>query len=128
MLHLDYSALPFSLFLFHTSMDVNVEPDVYVMTRAWYGVVSTGAQAAVAINLLAELSSSDHPDAIKVLSKDIYVDDVNPDAETEAGRDIQITSTQSVLKRGGFGFKYVVYSRREPGAKASPDGVHVKLL
>ena len=32
MLHLDYSALPFSLFLYHTSMDANIEPDVYVMT------------------------------------------------------------------------------------------------
>ena len=34
MLHLDYSALPFSLFLYHTSMDANVESHVYVMTRA----------------------------------------------------------------------------------------------
>ena len=25
MLHLDYSALPFSLFLYHTSMDANIE-------------------------------------------------------------------------------------------------------
>ena len=66
----------------------------------WYG-----AQAAVAIRLLAELFSSDHPDAIAVLSKDIYVDDVNPGAETEAGRDKQISSTQSVLQKGGFGFK-----------------------
>ena len=32
------------------------------------------------------------------------------------------------MKQGGFGFKYVVYSGREPGEKASPDGVHVKLL
>ena len=105
MLHLDYSALPFSLFFYHTSMDANIELDVYVMTSAWYGVVPTGAQAAVAIRMLAELSSSDHPDAIEVLSKDIYVDDVNPGAETEAGRDDQILSTQSVLKQGGFGFK-----------------------
>ena len=83
MLHLDYSALPFSLFLYHNSMDGSIEPDVYVMTRAWYGVVPTGAQAAVAINLLAELFSSDYPNAIEVLSKDIYVDDVNPGAKTE---------------------------------------------
>ena len=74
------------------------------------------------------MSSSDHPDAIEILSKDIHVDDVNLGAETEARRDIQITSTQSLLKRGGFGFKYVVYSGREPGEKASPDGVHMKLL
>ena len=96
-------------------MDGSIEPDVYMMTRAWYGVVPTGAQAAVAIRLLAELSSSDHPDAIDVLSKDIYVKDVNPGAETEAGRDKQISSMQPVLQKVGFGFKYVVYSGREPG-------------
>ena len=107
-------------------MDGSIEPDVYVMTRAWYGVVPTGAQAAVAIRLLAELLSNDHPDAIEVLTKDIYVDDVNPGVETEAERDKQILSTQSALKQGGFGFKYVVYSGREPGEKASPDGIHVK--
>ena len=128
MLHLDYSALPFSLFLYHSSMDGSIEPDVYVRTQAWYGVVPTGAQAAVAIRLLAELSSSDHPDAIVVLSKDIYVNDVNPGAETEAKRFLQISSTQSVLQQVGFGFKYVVYSGKEPGEKASPDGVHMKCL
>ena len=82
--YLDYSALPFSLFLYHTSLDPNIEPDIYVMTRAWYGVVPTGAQAAVAIRMLAELSSCDHPGDLDVLSKDIYVDDVNPGAETES--------------------------------------------
>ena len=41
MLHLDTSALPFSLFLYHTSMDANIEPDISVMTWAWYGVVPT---------------------------------------------------------------------------------------
>ena len=72
----------------------------------WCG--SHWRQAAVAIRLLAELFSSDHPDAINVLSKDIYVDDVNPGVETEAGQDNQILATQSVLQQGGFGFKYVV--------------------
>ena len=56
------------------------------------------------------------------------MDDVNPGAETEAEGDRQISSTQLVLQQGGFGFKYVVYSGQEPGEKASPDGIHVKLL
>ena len=56
------------------------------------------------------------------------MDDVNPGAETEAEQNKQISSTQSVLQQGGFGFKYVVYSGREPGEKVSPDGVHMKLL
>ena len=76
-------------------------------------MVPTGAQAAVASKLLAELSSSDHPDAINVLSKDIYVDDVNPGAEIECG----ILTSKSVLQQGGFGFKYVVYSGSQPGDK-----------
>ena len=63
-----------------------------------------------------------------MLSKDIYVDDINPGAETKLERDKQIFSTQSVLEQGGFGFKYLVYSGRTPGEKASPDGIHVKLL
>ena len=109
-------------------MDANTEPDIYVMTCAWYGVVPTGAQAAVTIKMLMELSCNDHPGAVEVQSKDIYVDDVNPGAETEAARDVQISSAQLVLKKGGFGFKYVVYSGGEPGEKASPDSVHVELL
>ena len=40
----------------------------------------------------------------------------------------QVQATQAVLEKGGFGFKYVVYSGKAPGEKASPDGVHVKLL
>ena len=128
MLHLDYSALPFLLLLYHNSMDGSIEPDVYVMNQAWYSVVPTGAQAAVAINLLAELFSSDYPSGIEILSQDIYVNDVNPGAETEPERDKPIFSTHSVLQQGGFGFKYVVYSGRPPGEKASPDGICVKLL
>ena len=33
-LHLDISALPYSLFLFYESLDPNIEPDIWVMTRA----------------------------------------------------------------------------------------------
>ena len=56
------------------------------------------------------------------------MDDVNPGAETETGLDNQILAIKSVLQQGGFGFKYVVYSGRQPGETASPDGIHVKLL
>ena len=37
-------------------------------------------QSVLNIRMLAKLSSSDHPGAIEVLSKDSYVDDVNPGA------------------------------------------------
>ena len=31
-----------------------------------------------------------------------------------------------MLGRGGFGFKYVVYSGKTPGEKACPNGIHIK--
>ena len=43
-LNLDVSALPYSLFLFYNSVDPNVEPEIWVMTRAWYGISSPGAR------------------------------------------------------------------------------------
>ena len=52
-----------------------------------------GSSATVAINLLSKLFSSEYPSAVEVLSKDIYVDDVNPGPETEPERDEQISST-----------------------------------
>ena len=113
MLHLDQSALQFSLFFYHKSMDGNIEHDIYVMTRASYGIVPTGAQAAVAHNMLSELFSQEYPSAVEVLSKDIYVDDVNPRAETEPKCDEQIQSTQTVLGKGGICFKYVVANHSE---------------
>ena len=121
-------ALPFSLFLYHKSMNGSIEPDIYVMTRAEYGVVPMGAQAAVAINMLSELFSQEYPIAVEVLSKDIYVDEVNPGAETEPKCEEQNLSTQTGLRKGGLGFKYVVYNGKAPRKKASPDRIHVKLL
>ena len=41
-LHLNSEALPFSLFLFNESLDPDIEPEVWVMTRAWYDITSTG--------------------------------------------------------------------------------------
>ena len=67
------------------------------MTGAWYGVVPTRAQAAVAINLLSELFSQEYSSAGRVVSNDFYVDDENPGAETESKLDEQILSTQAVL-------------------------------
>ena len=62
---------------------------------------------------------------MQVLSKDIYVDDANPGADTGLK---QILSTQSVLGCGGFGLKFVIYSGRAPREGASPDRIHMKLL
>ena len=75
-LHLDISALPYSLFLFHNSLDPNIEPGVWVMTRAWYRISSTGGQAGSAIIKLIGLAGPEDQDAVETLENDRFVDDL----------------------------------------------------
>ena len=47
----------------------NKEPDIYVMTRAWYGVISTGWQAGYALDELANQGKRSHPNATSCLNR-----------------------------------------------------------
>ena len=62
---LDESAYPYSLFLYDESLDPGKEPTTYVMTRAWYGVISTGGQAGFALDEIANIGKETHTNATK---------------------------------------------------------------
>ena len=125
---LEPSAYPFSLFLFHESLDKTVEPDVYVMLRAWYGVIQTGGQAGFALDKLADIGADDFPLANDCLKKDRYVDDILPGADTQEEAEEQIQQVKNLLSKAGFSLKYVVRSGQIPEDKASSDGEHIKIL
>jgi hypothetical protein len=127
-LHLDISAYPYSLFLYNESLDPNIEPDIYVMVRAWYGVISTGSQAGFALDNLAEQGKLKYPDAKSSLERDRYVDDILSGADTEQKRQGQIDQVQELLDTAGFSLKYLVLSGQKPDEKASNDGQTIKLL
>jgi len=127
-LHLDPAAYPFSLFLYHQSLDPNIDPDVYVMLRAWYGVIQTGGQAGYALDKLAEISAEEFPMAKECLERDRYVDDILSGTDSIEDRDEQINQVQELLSKAGFSLKYVVKSGENPGEKASTDGVTMKIL
>ena len=127
-LHLVDSALPFSLFLYHDSLDSSVSPEVWVMTRAWYGVVPTGAQAGHAIEMLAVDGVEDFPDAVDAVCSDKYVDDIASGAENVEQREKQIRDVKLLLEQGGFDLKYIVKSGEKPCEAASSDGSSIKLL
>ena len=127
-LHLDTSAYPYSLFLYNESLDPNIEPDIYVMVRAWYGVISTGSQAGFALDNLAEQGKHKYPDAKSSLDRDRYVDDILSGADTEQKRQDQIDQVQKLLETAGFNLKYLVLSGQKPDEKASSDGETIKLL
>ena len=127
-LHLNQSALPYSLFLFHESLDKKVPPSIWVMSRAWYGVSSTGNQAGVALEHLADHYQEEYPAAHSVLTKSRYVDDVLSGGETVKEVEEQIEQTAKCLGKGGFSMKYIARSGLKPPPKASSDGRTVGCL
>jgi hypothetical protein len=127
-LHLNKSSLAFSLFLFHSNLDQRTPPSVWVMSRAWYGVSSTGNQAGVAIEFLAHQFRETYPDAFTALISSRYVDDILSGANSEAELESQILQTQECLKAGGFSLKYVARSGQKPPSKASANGTSVGCL
>ena len=127
-LYLEESALPYSLFLYDPSLNNGTKPEVYVMTRAWYGVSSTGNQAAVAIKRLAVLSREDFPLAFGMLTDNIYVDNVVGGADSKEAREEQILQTEEVLGSGGFTVKFIARSGHPPPEGSSTDSQTVGCL
>ena len=75
-----------------------VDPDIWVMSRAWNGVSSTGNRAGVALEYLAEQHKEELPLAHDVLTKCRYVDDVLSGARSREEVDKQISQTTECLK------------------------------
>ena len=127
-LRLEPSALPFSLFLYHASLDSSKDPEKWVMVRAWYGVTPTGSQAGFALDSLARASEEQHPEGSECILNNRYVDDIPSGAGSVRERETQINQVQQILKRGGFSLKYVVRSGEDPDPKATTDGTSTKML
>ena len=126
--HLDISALSYSLILFHNSLYQCIDPEVWVMTRAWYGISSTGGQAGAAIMKLEDSAKEEDKDAIETLERDRFVDDLLGGEETREDVDKQVNGITRMLRRGGFTLKFIVNSGAKPCDKASSDGENVKML
>ena len=123
-MHLDISALPYFLFLFHNSLDPNIEPEVWVMTQAWFRISSTGGQAGAAIIKLIGMVGTEDLNAVETLEKDRIVDDLLGGDETREGVNMQVNGTTTILGS----LKFVVHSGVKPCEKASSDGETVKIL
>ena len=126
-LQLNKESYPYSLFLFGDALDPVIDPDVYVMTVAWYGVASTGQQAGYAIDQIAHQAQG-HDHAKPSLLKDRFVDDVATGAMTQDEREKQIESCRELLASAGFALKFVAKSGEIPCEKASKDRENMKLL
>ena len=127
-LHLEDSALPYSLFLFSDELDQTKEPVTYVLTRAWYGVRPVGNQSGTSLEVLAEDNAILFPLAVEIILWDRYVDDLLTGSNNPGERELQIQQVQEVLKSGGFSLKFIAKSGEDPPETASSDGKTLKIL
>ena len=66
-LHLHESAYPHSLFLYSDELTPGKNPEVWLMTVAWYVVTSMGSKAGCAIEHIVQEGSEQYPLAVKCL-------------------------------------------------------------
>ena len=127
-LRLKETSLRFQLMLFHESLDEKVTPEIWVMTRLWYGMTPAGNLAGTAVGSLVDRYGDLFPSAIVPLKKQRFVDDVLGGALSVHEREEQIDQSASLLAKGSFSLKYVVRSGEPPDPKSTQDGTHTKLL
>ena len=86
-------------------MNQKIEPDVYVMTSVSFGDRSAGNIAIVALQKTAEMAKEEFPQAVDIILKNSYVDDIAgtvKDIQTA----VRITNeVDSIMKQGGFEIK-----------------------
>ena len=92
-LHLERTALPYSLILYSDELDPSKEPATFVMKVAWYGVVPTGNQASYALELLVQTTAEEFPAAVKPLTRHRYMDDMVSGAGSPDLREEQIAQS-----------------------------------
>ncbi len=97
MLQLNDDALPYSFFLFGEELDEAIAPELYMMTAAWYRMSSTGNQANVAVERLAQAHTEQLPASVKPLSLDQYMDNIDSGTDTRAEVDEQVSQMKKCL-------------------------------
>ena len=127
-LHLKPSAFPYGLFLFNDGLDGSQPAETYVMLVAWYGVTSTGNQAAAALDMVTKTLESEYPLAREVVKKDVYVDDGLSGSNSKASSEERIHQFKECMSRAGFDLKFVGKSYETLPPEASSDGESMKIL
>ena len=127
-LQLNEASYPYSLFLYNSLLEAEIDPEEWVMLVAWYGVVPTGNQAGFAVEDIAINAPPRFEIARAPLLNDRFVDDLAPGQMSEELRENQISLCKELLGTAGFSLKFVARSGSPPCSKASSDGVSLKML
>ena len=117
----------YQLYLWNNTFDMSEEPRRKCIKTLIYGVKSSGNQSERALRETAKIFSLDYPRVSEVVHKDIYVDDCMSGESTWAKVLSTTDELKLVLSKGGFAFKGITFSRRDPPSDLSSDQASVKV-
>ena len=128
MLHIDPAHLCYQLVLWRDQMDPAAPIEIWVITRAIYGTISSGNQAEVAIRRGATHFQTEFPEGAHTIIHETYVDDGMPGRNDPQLLNVALEQVETILKRIGFNLKCTVVSGQKIlSPKASSDGINVSI-
>ena len=114
-----YNAIFLSLLDQHThrflwrNMNINQNPDHYILLRVTFGDRPSGAIAIIALRNTAEMFKNEFPESSSILINDSYVDDIIFSVDSMYVAESRISEIEYILREGGFHIKDWIISNKE---------------
>ena len=91
-------------------MNIDKEPDHYCLQTVTFGDRSSGVIAMTALHKTAEMYKDKYPETATMIINNSYVDDIIHSCESTVEALEKITTTEEILKVGGFQMKQWVFA------------------
>ena len=128
MLHIDDAHLCYQLILWQDQMEPTNPVEIWVVTRAIYGTISSGNQAEVAIRRGATHFQNELPEGAHTIIHETYVDDGMPGRNSPEQLHLALEQVKTILERIGFNLKCTVVNGQVIlDKKASSDGINISI-
>ena len=114
-----YNAIFLSLLDQHThrflwrNMNINQDPDHYILSRVTFGDRPSGAIAIIALRKTAEMFKNKFPESTSILIDNSYVDDLIFSVDSMSVAESRMSEIEHILAEGGFHIKEWNVSNKE---------------
>ena len=118
----------YQLYLFSKNLDIGDKPEWKVIKTLIYGVRPSGSLAECALRRTVQLCKDDYPLAFIPITRDTYMDDCASGSENLELMSKTIEQLQIAVGKGGFIFKGITESGKDPPAHLTEDGKSISVL
>ena len=94
-------------------MNINQNPDHYILLRVTFGDRPSGAIAIIALRNTAEMFKNEFPESSSILIDNSYVDDIIFSVDSMDVAESRISEIEYILREGGFHIKDWIISNKE---------------